>query len=81
MANYLSKKGSIQGLDISEQMAIQFENRFKNDDRIQFYHQRIDLPFQLEESFSKVFLHAALPDDLLQPVSWPPIVPAHLLTR
>ena len=56
MAAHLNNKGSIQGLDISEQMATHFDKRFDNDDRITFQNQRIDLPFQLPKKFSKVFI-------------------------
>ncbi len=56
MAAHLTDNGSIQGLDISDQMASQFEKRFKNDDRISFHNQRIDVPFQLDKKFNKVFI-------------------------
>lgn len=56
MAAHLNNNGSIQGLDISEQMAAHFDKRFDNDDRITFQNQRIDLPFQLPKKFSKIFI-------------------------
>ena len=56
MANHLNKTGSIQGFDISEQMASQFEKRFVNDDRITFHNQRVDLPFHLGRKFNKIFI-------------------------
>lgn len=56
MATHLKDKGSIQGLDISEQMARQFEKRFANDTNITFQNQRIDQPFQLNRKFNKIFI-------------------------
>jgi len=56
MAAHLSSKGSIQGMDISEEMALQFEKQFNEDHRIKFTDQRIDLPFHLDKRFNKVFI-------------------------
>lgn len=56
LSEYLSSEGSIQGLDISEEMARQFQKRFQGDPRISFLNQRIDLPFQLDRKFNKVFI-------------------------
>ena len=56
MAVHLNKRGSIQGLDISDQMARQFEKRFDKDGRITFHNQRVDVPFQLDKKFNKVFI-------------------------
>ncbi len=56
MAAHLSSKGSIQGMDISEEMALQFEKQFNEDHRIKFTDQRIDLPFHLDKKFKKVFI-------------------------
>jgi len=52
----LSEKGSILGMDISMEMATQFKRRFQDDPRFGFVNQRIDLPFQLERKFNKVFI-------------------------
>ncbi|MCK4991515.1 MAG: class I SAM-dependent methyltransferase, partial [Bacteroidales bacterium] len=56
MASHLTSKGSIHGLDISDEMALQFQTRFSEDNRITFENQRIDLPFQLNKKFNKVFI-------------------------
>ncbi len=56
MASSLNKSGSIHGLDISEEMALQFQTRFSGDNRMIFENQRIDLPFQLDKKFNKVFI-------------------------
>ena len=56
MAESLGSAGSILGLDISEEMAGQFEKRFAGDPRFTFMNQRIDIPFSLERKFSKVFI-------------------------
>ena len=56
MAAHLTDNGSIQGLDISDQMASQFEKRFLNDNNITFQNQRVDQPFQLDKKFNKVFI-------------------------
>jgi len=56
IAGYLSAEGGIQGMDISEDMARQFLKRFQDDPRVTFGNQRIDLPFQLERKFNKVFI-------------------------
>jgi len=56
MMEYLNTTGFIQGMDISEEMALQFQKRFRNDERILFVEQRIDQPFQLEKKFNKVFI-------------------------
>ena len=56
MASYLNETGTIHGLDISEEMALQFQTQFNEDQRISFYQQRIDVPFQLEKKFNKIFI-------------------------
>jgi len=56
MASYLNETGTINGLDISEEMALQFQTQFNEDQRISFYQQRIDVPFQLEKKFNKIFI-------------------------
>jgi ubiquinone/menaquinone biosynthesis C-methylase UbiE len=53
---FLDNKGSIQGLDISEEMALQFQKRFRDDPRVTFVEQRVDVPFQLGATFDKVFI-------------------------
>jgi demethylmenaquinone methyltransferase/2-methoxy-6-polyprenyl-1,4-benzoquinol methylase len=56
MLEYLKTGGGIQGMDISEDMALQFQKRFHDDGRVLFLNHRIDLPFQLERKFDKVFI-------------------------
>ena len=56
LSEYLSPGGSILGLDISEEMAGQFQKRFQEDPRMKFLNQRIDVPFQLDRKFNKVFI-------------------------
>jgi ubiquinone/menaquinone biosynthesis C-methylase UbiE len=56
MASSLNEKGTIDGLDISEEMAIQFQKRFSEDNRIRFHNQRIDIPFHLGKKFNKIFI-------------------------
>ena len=53
MASHISKSGSILGLDISEEMALQFQTRFSEDNRITFENQRIDIPFKLDKKINK----------------------------
>lgn len=56
MASYLNKMGTIHGLDISDEMALQFQSTFSEDNRITFENQRIDLPFQLDKKYTKIFI-------------------------
>lgn len=56
MASHINKSGSVLGLDISEEMALQFQTRFSEDNRITFENQRIDIPFKLDRKFNKVFI-------------------------
>jgi demethylmenaquinone methyltransferase/2-methoxy-6-polyprenyl-1,4-benzoquinol methylase len=56
MLEYLKTKGGLQGMDISEEMALQFQKRFQDDERVRFVNQRIDQPFQLDRKFDKVFM-------------------------
>ena len=56
MKNYLGEKGIITGLDISEAMKKQFLQKFGNDENIRFINQRIDVDFDLEQKFEKVFI-------------------------
>ncbi len=56
MAAHLNEQGSIHGLDISDEMARQFEKRFVNTQNITFQNQRVDIPFQLDRKFDKVFI-------------------------
>ena len=71
MSPQLNNKGSIHGLDISDEMAQQFQSRFSEDERMTFHNQRIDLPFQLDKKFTKVFISFVIhgfPHDIRQVV-------------
>ncbi len=56
MTKYLGENGHITGLDISPEMEQQFNDNFKDDNRVKFINQRIDIPFDLNEKFDKVFI-------------------------
>lgn len=56
MTKYLGENGRITGLDISPEMEQQFKENFRNDERVTFKNQRIDIPFDLGEKFDKVFI-------------------------
>lgn len=56
MCSYLNEKGHISGLDISEYMEKQFFASFINDNRVEFNDQRIDVPFNLQKTYDKVFI-------------------------
>ena len=56
MKSYLGKKGEITGLDISEAMEKQFRQKFGDDEKVSFINQRIDVDFDLEKKFDKVFI-------------------------
>ncbi len=60
MRNYLSEKGFILGLDVSEGMGKQFIEKVRNFKNVVFRKQRIDLPFSLEDKFDKVFISFVL---------------------
>ena len=56
MASYLSEKGSINGLDVSEIMERQFNKKFSGDKRVRFIRQRADIPFDLGQKFDKILI-------------------------
>jgi len=56
MLQYLGDEGKITGVDLSSEMQKQFEERFASDKRISFSQQRIDIPFNLGETFNIVFI-------------------------
>lgn len=56
MLGYVKSSGGLLGMDISEEMALQFQKRFQDDERVLFVNQRIDQPFQLDRKFDKVFM-------------------------
>lgn len=56
MHRYLTGDGKVLGLEISEEMLIQFKKKTKKFDRISVLNQRIDQPFTLDRKFDKVFV-------------------------
>jgi demethylmenaquinone methyltransferase/2-methoxy-6-polyprenyl-1,4-benzoquinol methylase len=56
MLNYLNEDGHIVGLDISENMAVQFKQKFAGTSNVRFINQRIDTAFDLHAQFDKVFI-------------------------
>jgi len=60
MHSYLSEKGEITGLEISEQMLEQFEEKIRDIPNIEVLNQRIDQPFDLDKKFDKVFISFVL---------------------
>lgn len=56
MAEYLNNEGKVIGVDLSSIMKKQFENKSKNQTNINFQLQRIDIPFDLEQKFDKIFI-------------------------
>jgi ubiquinone/menaquinone biosynthesis C-methylase UbiE len=55
MKNYTGEKGNIIGMDISEAMQKQFLRKSLSDGNVSFINQRIDVEFDLEQKFDKVF--------------------------
>ncbi len=60
MNKYLSDKGEILGLEISEKMIQQFKIKTSNIPNIRVINQSIDKPLNLEEKFDKVFISFVL---------------------
>lgn len=60
MMQYLSDKGFITGLDISEAMEAQFKKNCSRYPNTEFLNHRIDLPFQLDKKYDKVFISFVL---------------------
>lgn len=56
LSEYLGKNGKIVGVDLSPVMEKQFIEKHRNDDRISFKKQRIDIPFDIQEQFDIVFI-------------------------
>jgi len=56
MSRYLNDQGQLTGLDISEHMEKHFHRKFKGDKRMGFINQRIDVPFNLQKKYDKVFI-------------------------
>ena len=56
MNNYLSDKGEILGLEISELMIDQFKAKTAKMENVDITNRRIDKPFTLEKKYDKVFI-------------------------
>lgn len=56
MASYLGEKGKITGLDISRDMEQQYLQRFQNSSNVEFFNQRIDIAFDLNQQFDIVII-------------------------
>jgi len=56
MISYLSEKGRLLGMDISNEMEKQFCSRFKEFTIVSFLKQRIDQPFEFTDTFDKAFI-------------------------
>ena len=56
MNKYLSGEGEILGLEISELMIAQFNEKTKNFAKLNIKNQRIDQLFELEKKYDKVFI-------------------------
>ena len=67
----LSKNAKITGLDISKEMEKQFLNKCSQFNNVFFKNQRIDIDFDLQEQFDKVFISFVLhgfPNEVRQTV-------------
>jgi len=60
MMKYLSSGGEVLGLDISEEMISQFEKNCSAFSNAGIINQRIDIPFELDRTFTKVFISFVL---------------------
>ena len=60
MKKYLSKNGSILGLDIGEEMINTFKKKCGKYDNIKVIKQRIDEPFSFDYKFDKIFISFVL---------------------
>ena len=60
MNKYISEKGEILGLEISELMIAQFKNKTEKFQNINIINQRIDQSFELEKKYDKVFISFVL---------------------
>ena len=60
MNQYISDKGEILGLEISDLMIAQFKNKTEKFKNINIINQRIDQPFKLEKRYDKVFISFVL---------------------
>lgn len=56
MCSYLGEEGHITGLDISKEMERQFHRNLKDSKCAEYIEQRVDIPFDLQKSYDKVFV-------------------------
>jgi len=56
MTSYLSEKGGLLGMDISDEMEKQFCSRFKEFTNVSFLKNRVDQPFEFTGTFDKAFI-------------------------
>mgnify|MGYP001102586607 CR=1 FL=1 len=60
MAKYLSKKGRLIGVDISQRMISQFKRKCANFPNAKIIHARVDKSLPFKEEFDKVFISFVL---------------------
>jgi ubiquinone/menaquinone biosynthesis C-methylase UbiE len=60
MMKYLTKKGELIGLDISNEMIAQFKKRCSGSINAKIINQRIDKPLPYEDEFDKAFISFVL---------------------
>jgi ubiquinone/menaquinone biosynthesis C-methylase UbiE len=60
MLKYLSKKGELLGIDISEVMISQFKKRCADFPNVEIMNARIDEPLSFKEEFDKAFISFVL---------------------
>ncbi len=60
MMKYLSPRGRLVGLDISEAMISQFREKCRGFSNVEIVNERIDHPLRYENDFDKVFVSFAL---------------------
>jgi demethylmenaquinone methyltransferase/2-methoxy-6-polyprenyl-1,4-benzoquinol methylase len=60
MHDYSSDTGHITGMDISEEMGIQFEKNCASFDNVEYRNQRVDIPFTDEKPYYRVFMSFVL---------------------
>jgi len=60
MAKYLSEKGRLIGIDISQEMISQFKKKCANFPNVKIIHARVDKSLPFKEEFDKVFISFVL---------------------
>lgn len=56
MHRHLGEKGHVIGMDISPIMEKQFRKNLRDFPNVDFFHQRIDIPFTLDYPLDKIFI-------------------------